>query len=153
MTTRLKYLRARGLQLKPTPIFSGVFLQCDSDWRWMSLARGSHSCDKCGKNFTYRAHFKSHVKLQRKTKIIYKSLSITFVQIQTKTPKINIIIHHHYHWIHPHQGRERCKGLTGRRSIACLACVLTLDTYGKLAPYMFGFGFGGTLAHKCITAV
>ena len=44
-------------------------LHCDSDSRWVSLARGDFSCDGCGKNFTNRALLQSHIKRQHE--VIY----------------------------------------------------------------------------------
>ena len=31
-------------------------------YRWVSLARGDHSCDQCGKSFINGAHLKNHIK-------------------------------------------------------------------------------------------
>ena len=61
------------------------FLMCFS-WRWVSLARGEHSCDVCGKGFSNRTHLRNHIELEHEVRFRWSR----FVHRIQKL-KINII--------------------------------------------------------------
>lgn len=62
--------------------------------RWVSLARGDHSCDVCGKSFSLRAHLKIHIKQEHEVRhccsiffLSIKQVLNSFPQIQSETER------------------------------------------------------------------
>ena len=85
-------------------------------YRWVSLARGDHSCDQCGKSFINGAHLKNHIKQDHEVRYTTSS-PYFFTRCLNLVPKLNIeLFSSNSGWKGQLTGAKRKGEVTGARS-------------------------------------